>query len=639
MNKGLLAIIAASVLGLSKSSKGSQARAVFESKKAKDRFKDLNGYEMDSLVDLMLDAYIHVFMNLEGFYDHLEQNNIEYKDRPYFVTPMITTNIGIDGNLLDNIGIKYKEVKMRHVQPDWYHAYGIIVKNLMGMDTFITPMIQENIGNKESINLKADEKKNKRIEEWLESEDLGLETRKMDTHAEFINGSFSLNHFFSEIRTSFHINILSRNRYGFSAGFELLKKPLYLRVKSLLESNKRAMDIFKYGVRISLKHELIHVIEIGDNWRVVYDKVHGMKNYMSSRAERRTWGQNVVDEVNFHLDTLNESEELFPEETTDMFYSPYREMKFKFNQVFLEDVAKLLSFRQLIDNDILVKKTLKWINLPQNEEKFSDVHVRNDFILKTFPILKEKTFQHWMKMVAKSIKDKSSGTISIIGGKGDNPEAYKQCLKRFFNRCSKDGEIKPIIYVFTGASEQKDAGLLEASAFKEMGADVEVIHNAFDFMQKLSPIDFQGIFFTDGDQSRLMKRIGSPDYKRMIKEANEKGVHIGGTSAGAAVLSEKIIIGGENEPVIADGLGLIKKYIVDQHFSSKNRKERLQRSIKSTGLRGLGVDEDTIIIVFDDGYSEIYGGKNVFILFFDDENGFYEVALADDEATMYGLIF
>jgi len=630
MNKGLLAIIAAAALGLSKSTKGSPARAVFESEKSKKRFKELNGYEMDSLIDVMLDAYVQQFMNLEPFYDYLEQNNIDYKDRPYFIAPMFTTNLGISANLLDGIGIKYKEGKRHPAQPDWYHVYGIIVKNFMGKDILINALIQEERENLRSINPIVDGKKNKNIQVFFD----GIETLRMDTWEDFTNTSLNYRLFSEDLTTSFYIRDHTPNRYDFSSGFVFLKKDLYLKIKGFLESNKMAMDIFKNVAREMFKHELIHVLELHSSWRTASHGKHGMKNYMSSRTERRTWGQSILDEVNFMLQTYKEAEKLFPEETTDLFNSPYRGLKFSYEQGILRHWINLPSVSQFIGNKDLISKTLEWINLPQNEEKFSDMDVQNDFILKTFPILKEKPFQHWMQMVRRSIKDNSSGSVSLIGGKGSNLEGYKKCLKRFFDICSEKEKFKPTIYVFTGASEQKDAGEYEVKLLKEMGADVKVF-KSFAYLPIEIPSNLNGIFFTGGDQSRLMKELGLSG-KSFIQKANRRGVHIAGTSAGSAVLSEKIIVGGDDEPVITDGIGFITKYIVDQHFSSRNRKKRLQKAMELTGLMGIGVDEDTMITVFDDGYSDITGAGNV-ILLFKGKGG--EATFKDGEATIPGLIF
>ena len=604
VNKGLLTVLAVAALGMSKSAKGSQARSVFDSKKAQQRFKDLNGYELDSLVDLMLDAYVQQFMNLDPFYDYLKQHTIDYKDRPYFTAPMFSTNLGITSAMLDSIGVQYIEAKRSPGQPDWYHFYGIIVKNLMGSDILIQASIQEDRKNKDPIESKVDDKNNKLIQECFDGdEEGGIDTFTMETLENFVKTSMFLNKFFSELIGGFHVTQLTPDKYRFLSVFIFLKKDLYLKIKDLLVSNKMAMDIFKSAARSSFKHELIHVVEIGYNWKVVSPEKHGLKNYMSSRIERRTWGQNVVDEVNFRLDTLRKAEELFPEETVDVFFSPYREEKFLFNVGSLEQFLRLNSIKQYLSNDDLLGKTLEWISLPKNKEKFSNSRTTDDFILKTFPVLKGKPFQHWRKMVQTSIKDMSSGTVSFIGGKGANPESYKKCLKEFFDRCSRKGKIKPKICVVTSASKEKDAGVYEANTFREMGASVEVIQNCTNLINKLSGDKdfFQGIFFTGGDQGRLMREIKWSKLSGLLKEAHKKGVHIGGTSAGAAILSEKIIISGESEPVIGDGLGLIKKYIVDQHFSSRNRKGRLKEAIKNTGLRGLGVDEDSMIMVFDDG--------------------------------------
>lgn len=69
---------------------------------------------------------------------------------------------------------------------------------------------------------------------------------------------------------------------------------------------------------------------------------------------------------------------------------------------------------------------------------------------------------------------------------------------------------------------------------------------------------------------------------------------VGGTSAGAAVMSRRMISGGEIEPEIREGFGWLPGVIVDQHFSEKKRLERLKRAVfKHPELVGVGIDEGT----------------------------------------------
>ena len=118
--------------------------------------------------------------------------------------------------------------------------------------------------------------------------------------------------------------------------------------------------------------------------------------------------------------------------------------------------------------------------------------------------------------------------------------------------------------------------------------------------------DATGVFFTGGDQLRLTSLIGdTPVFSRCYEIFAQGGV-IAGTSAGAAVMSETMIVNGNGEasPRIEDGLhlapgfGLVKDMVVDQHFSERGRLGRLVGIIaQNPRILGIGVDENTAIEV------------------------------------------
>jgi cyanophycinase len=121
------------------------------------------------------------------------------------------------------------------------------------------------------------------------------------------------------------------------------------------------------------------------------------------------------------------------------------------------------------------------------------------------------------------------------------------------------------------------------------------------------------IFITGGDQERFMNiALNTPVYDA-IHEAFFNGSTIAGTSAGAAVMSEKMITGKEltdtsynatfkkihaNNIHIAKGLGLLKSAVIDQHFIVRSRYNRLLSAIANfPGYACIGIDEATAIIV------------------------------------------
>ncbi len=126
--------------------------------------------------------------------------------------------------------------------------------------------------------------------------------------------------------------------------------------------------------------------------------------------------------------------------------------------------------------------------------------------------------------------------------------------------------------------------------------------------------DAAGIWFTGGDQRRITALLLGTPALDAIREAHENGAVIGGTSAGAAVMSDPMITGGfrdgsESEPLThGRGLGFIEDAVIDQHFTERNRLWRLQEmQTHAPGHVGLGIDEDTALLF--DGYTATVLGR------------------------------
>ena len=108
-----------------------------------------------------------------------------------------------------------------------------------------------------------------------------------------------------------------------------------------------------------------------------------------------------------------------------------------------------------------------------------------------------------------------------------------------------------------------------------------------------------GIWFSGGDQSRLMTALRGAGMTELIQQRHRAGVPIGGTSAGAAVMSKEMIIDAPkvagllagNTPM-GTGLGLAPEMIVDQHFVKRGRMSRLLSAVLDhEDLLGVGIDE------------------------------------------------
>lgn len=121
------------------------------------------------------------------------------------------------------------------------------------------------------------------------------------------------------------------------------------------------------------------------------------------------------------------------------------------------------------------------------------------------------------------------------------------------------------------------------------------------------------IFITGGDQLRFMNIVFNTPIYQAIHKAYQNGATIGGTSAGAAVISKYMITGNQltdtsysatfsvvhdNNIEIREGLGLLSSAIIDQHFIVRSRYNRLLSAIaKYPSLPCIGIDEATAIIV------------------------------------------
>ena len=131
-----------------------------------------------------------------------------------------------------------------------------------------------------------------------------------------------------------------------------------------------------------------------------------------------------------------------------------------------------------------------------------------------------------------------------------------------------------------------------------------------------------GIFFTGGNQLRLTTLLGGTPVAKLIRVRNAHGVTVGGTSAGASILSEHMIaFGDEGSAVIsgsvrlAPGLGLTNRFIIDQHFRQRDRLGRLITALAYNPFAiGIGLDEDTAAFIGPDETVEVQGSGGVTIV-------------------------
>lgn len=131
-----------------------------------------------------------------------------------------------------------------------------------------------------------------------------------------------------------------------------------------------------------------------------------------------------------------------------------------------------------------------------------------------------------------------------------------------------------------------------------------------------------GVFMTGGNQLKLSSYLTGTPVGEAIARAYHRGAAVGGTSAGASIVSDHMIAFGaggatpkQRMSQLAAGLGLITGCIIDQHFEQRNRYGRLLSLVaQSPSLLGIGVDEDTAAVVRQGTRLEVVGRGAVTII-------------------------
>ena len=216
------------------------------------------------------------------------------------------------------------------------------------------------------------------------------------------------------------------------------------------------------------------------------------------------------------------------------------------------------------------------------------------------------------------------GWIVPIGG-AENKENDRHILERFVR--VSGGDAANIVVIPT-ASRMHETGPRYERLFADMGA-AQVATMDFDTRRdcqepgRLRRLEeATGIFFTGGNQLRLTTLLGGTPVAKLIRMRNAHGVAVGGTSAGASILSEHMIaFGDEGSAVVsgsvrlAPGLGLTNRFIIDQHFRERDRLGRLITALAYNPFAiGIGLDEDTAAFIGPDETLEVEGSGGVTVV-------------------------
>ncbi len=231
---------------------------------------------------------------------------------------------------------------------------------------------------------------------------------------------------------------------------------------------------------------------------------------------------------------------------------------------------------------------------------------------------------------------KNQGHLVIIGG-GERPDYLMEKIVELAG-----GDQAHILIVPNASSDPVGTAEYQQAQFEERGAGrVEYMNlskssvNADSTLERLEGIT--GIFFSGGSQRRLHKILNGSRFLARIRDVYRNGGVVGGTSAGAAVMSPLMITGDElanpdtlnpfgiiREANIEawEGFNLIESAIIDQHFIRRKRFNRLLSLVlENPELLGIGIDESTAIIVNPDNTFSVLGERSVLVLDASKANG------------------
>ena len=214
---------------------------------------------------------------------------------------------------------------------------------------------------------------------------------------------------------------------------------------------------------------------------------------------------------------------------------------------------------------------------------------------------------------------RAEGRLMAIGGAEDR-ENDCGILKEFL-RLAKGPKAR--IVVMTVATDLvEEVGMEYTNAFKRLGVDdVQIVDvSSREDAQSGAGVkaveEATGIFFTGGDQLHITALMGGSKLHQALFQNFQKGVVVAGTSAGASMMGNSMIISGDRNETprfgrveIGPGMDFMIGAIIDTHFSQRGRIGRLLTAVAHFPQDlGIGVDENTALVITDHHFDVIGEG-------------------------------
>jgi cyanophycinase len=252
----------------------------------------------------------------------------------------------------------------------------------------------------------------------------------------------------------------------------------------------------------------------------------------------------------------------------------------------------------------------------------------------------------------KIMKRKPKGKLLAIGGnehssidgenyvQRNNPDFIPdEIFKRYIEEC-RYGTRSRIGIITTCAGEPRRTAENFRDVFHRLDCHrIEILDirsereaNDPENLQILEKLD--GVFFSGGDQARIERYIVETEFSAILfKKYFEEDFIIAGTSSGAMAMADQMISRGsamegfvKGEVKITDGLSLIRNVVIDTHFDARGRFMRLVQAACNDKVLGLGIAEDTAVLIKGEEKLEVVGSgvvtvietKNIFDTNFDE---------------------
>jgi cyanophycinase len=193
----------------------------------------------------------------------------------------------------------------------------------------------------------------------------------------------------------------------------------------------------------------------------------------------------------------------------------------------------------------------------------------------------------------------AQGPVVVVGGGATVVEIVTKTLELA-------GGADAVVAVLPQSSGEPDAGDASVKMWVAAGAKEAMSVTFSDIAAARAALSRATlIWMPGGDQNRFMKAIEGTGLDETIRARHAAGAVVGGTSAGAAVLAKAMFTGDADlkslkagSTVTAPGLGIVPALLIDQHFLTRQRDNRLISAVfDHPTLVGVGIDESTAVIV------------------------------------------